>query len=75
MPVRKIEIVKNTVAAKRPVRSGDIVELDDAEAQFLIHRGKAKAYVAPVSPAASDTTPEPETPAPPRRRGRQKNED
>lgn len=72
--MKKVEIVKNTVAAKRPVRIGDVVDLVDAEAQFLINCGKAKAYMAPVSPAASDTSPEPETPAP-RRRGRQKNEE
>lgn len=68
--VKQVEIVKNTVAAKKPVRIGDVVELDDSEAQFLIYRGKAKAY---TPPAKSEPEPE-ETPAP-RRRARHQHED
>lgn len=71
--MRQVEIVKNTVAAKRPVRVGEIVDLDDAEAQFLIHCGKAKAYTPP--PAAPSEPPNTdETPAP-RRRGRRQHEE
>lgn len=71
--MRQVEIVKNTVAAKRSVRVGDIVDLDDAEAQFLINCRKAKAYTPPPVAAPSES-PEPETQAP-RRRGRRQPEE
>lgn len=70
--MRQVEILKNTVAAKRSVRVGDIVPLDDAEAQFLIHCGKAKAYTPPPAPIESSETEA--TPAP-RRRGRRQHEE
>lgn len=70
----KVEILKNTVAAKRSVRARDVVELTDAEAQFLIHCGKAKVlHTTPVA-ATIDSPETDETPAP-RRRGRRQQED
>lgn len=69
----KVEILKNTVAAKRSVRARDVVELIDAEAQFLIHCGKAKVHTTPVA-ATIDSPETDETPAP-RRRGRRQQED
>lgn len=38
----KVEILTSTVAAKKNVKKGDIVELTDAEAHSLINMGKAK---------------------------------
>lgn len=73
--MRQVEIVKNTVAAKRSVRVGDIVPLDDAEAQFLIHCGKAKAYTPPPSPSSPSESPETEETPAPRRRGRRQHEE
>lgn len=39
----KVKILRNTVANKRPVEVGEIIDLPDAEARFLIAIGKAEA--------------------------------
>jgi hypothetical protein len=37
----KVKILKNTVADKKPVKAGDIVDLKDKEAKYLVGIKKA----------------------------------
>ena len=49
----KIQITKATVANRKDVYVGDIIETDDNQGNFLIRIGKAIKYVGP-----DDTEPE-----------------
>lgn len=40
----KVKILKQTVAKKKTVRPGDVIELEPNDARFLIHRGKAEEH-------------------------------
>jgi hypothetical protein len=44
----KIEILKETCIYGVPARAGDVVDASDADANYLIQRGKAVLAVAPV---------------------------
>jgi hypothetical protein len=44
----KIEILKETSIYGVPARAGDVVDASDADAHYLIQRGKAVLAVAPV---------------------------
>jgi hypothetical protein len=44
----KIEILKDTCIYGVPARAGDVVDASDADAYYLIQRGKAVLSVAPV---------------------------
>ncbi len=73
----KIKITRNTVAGGIPVNVGDVVEVPEQEAKFLVQIGKAEKFVeaksvqaAPKTEADSietaDLKPEMETAAKPR---------
>jgi hypothetical protein len=49
----KIEIIKNTVANKKLVYVGDVVDVDPNDAKFLVHIKKAK-YVFDEVPKAKE---------------------
>jgi hypothetical protein len=44
----KIEILKETCIYGVPAHAGDVVDATDADASYLIQRGKAVLAVAPV---------------------------
>lgn len=72
----KILVIKNTVAGGRPVEVGDVIDVSDHDARFLIAIGKAvKAIDQPASIEAAVAPPAamPDVEvavAPPAKRGR-----
>lgn len=53
----KVTITRDTVAAKKPVFVGEIHDLDDTEARYLVQIGKAEAVKPqPVGKAGGLTT-------------------
>ncbi len=51
-----VKILRNTVAGGSPVFVGDVVDLPEQEAKYLIAIGKAAAQIAP--PVADATSPQ-----------------
>jgi len=41
----KVKFIRNTVAAKEFVKIGDVCDLNESEARFLVLIGKAEMYV------------------------------
>ena len=58
----RIRILKNTVANKRPVKIGQVVEVPDNEGKFLVSIGKAKheAKQEPEPKAEPESEPKPD---------------
>lgn len=54
MQIIQIEIIRNTVAAGRPVFVGDVVPVTVDEAKILYNLGKARPYEAPEEDAEVD---------------------
>lgn len=48
----KVRILKNTMAAKKPVRINQVVDLEEQEAKFLVNIGKAEFLQPPVKKEA-----------------------
>jgi hypothetical protein len=46
----KIEILKETSIYGVPARAGDVVNATDADASYLIQRGKAVLFTEPAAP-------------------------
>ena len=46
----KVLILRNTVAGRKPVSAGEVVELAEREARELIQMGKAAPSVAEATP-------------------------
>ena len=63
----QIRILKNTVASKRPVKIGQVIEVPDNEGKFLVSIGKAEKYKGEPE-KEPETKPEPIHEAPKRRK-------
>lgn len=50
----KIEFTRGTVWSGQAYDAGQIIEVSDADANWLIHRGKAKAFVETVKAPLTD---------------------
>lgn len=48
--MKTVRIVRQTVANRQTVRVGDVVDLADKEADYLIGLGKAALHTPPVKP-------------------------
>lgn len=50
----KVKMTRSTIADKKPRNLGDVVELSDKEATFLIKMGMAKPFAAEDKPSKAD---------------------
>ena len=54
--MKKVKILKNTVANNKRVKVGDVVEVSDAAAHYLKAAGRAEEYNEPVKKKVTKKT-------------------